>query len=466
MKCATWRSFFRRNRTNASNRRTNYAFEHLEFRRVLAASAAFDPVTGALTVSDDSTTENNILISYQNVDDRTLVVVTDHGQNILPGDVETNAVKSIIVAVAGGNDIVSLSYVGSEQFTQLYQTPLVDGGAGNDTIFGSKLSDLLYGVVGNDKILGLESGDHLYGGDGNDQIFGDYGSNDAPGSGDDFLYGESGIDQLFGDQGEDTLLGFSGRDVLFGGDGNDLLRGMDSEDHSAGGAGDDRMIWNPGDDTDVNEGGAGVDTAEFNGTELGNFFTVAPDGNYVRLGVMDPQFSLVHIGTTESIVINAGAGSDQIMVDDLTGTDVTRVSGNLGAGPDLSMGDGQIDRITVNATPGDDKIGISTLFVDTTTGSVPHFTIFGLTALVGVSSSDAIDQLVINTLSGNDTVNGSSLLAKDAALTIDGGDGNDSLTGGDGGDTLLGGNGDDTLIGGPGVDILDGGPGNDTETQD
>jgi Ca2+-binding RTX toxin-like protein len=459
------RALFRRNHTNKRrrNRGAAYGFEALESRRVLAATAAFNSTTGALTVSDGTSAENDILISYQTVGNQTLVVVTDHGQDILPGDVATSAVKSITVAVAGGNDTVSLSYVGSAQYTQLFQTPLVDGGEGDDTIFGSKLADLLYGVGGNDTLIGLEAGDQLYGGEGNDQIFGDYGSNDAPNSGDDYLYGERGLDQLFGDQGNDRLLGYADFDRLFGNDGDDLLLGMDGSDHVFGGAGDDRMIWNPGDENDLQEGGAGSDTAEFNGSELNNLFTLAANGNRVRLDVTDLQSFVIDIGTMEDVAIRPHSGDDEITINDLSGADAPGVSINLAPAHGVLTGDQQVDRITLNGTPGDDAFNVHTLFVDHLNGPIRSYMVAGWCLVL---STELTDQLVIKALAGNDTVNASSLSVNHTVLTIDGGDGNDSLTGSDGNDTLLGGNGDDVLIGGPGTDTLDGGPGNDTETQD
>ncbi len=145
--------------------RSRCDIEQLESRRVLAASAAFNAVTGALTVSDGSATANNIVISYQVIGMSTNVTVTDQGVSILSA-VAASGVKSITVASGGGNDTVNLGAVGSAQFTQLFQSPVVDGGDGNDTIYGSKLADLLYGVAGNDTVLGLEAADFLYGGAG------------------------------------------------------------------------------------------------------------------------------------------------------------------------------------------------------------------------------------------------------------------------------------------------------------
>jgi hypothetical protein len=61
----------------------------------------------------------------------------------------------------------------------------------------------------------------------------------------------------------------------------------------------------------------------------------------------------------------------------------------------------------------------------------------------------------------DDTVNGA---ASDEAMTIFGGEGNDSITGGSGADVIDGGEGDDTLAGGDGNDTLTGGEGDDTLT--
>lgn len=63
--------------------------------------------------------------------------------------------------------------------------------------------------------------------------------------------------------------------------------------------GNDQLVWNQGDDTDVNEGGAGVDVVEANGTRV-RFERVSPG-----------PFSL-DIGTSESLVVNALGGKDTV----------------------------------------------------------------------------------------------------------------------------------------------------------
>ncbi len=88
----------------------------------------------------------------------------------------------------------------------------IDGGNGNDKI---------YGLQGNDFLSGLNGNDQIFGGDGNDQIFGD--------SGNDKIYGEGSSDKLLGGDGNDLLDGWyksfqAGQiDELTGGKGSDTF---------------------------------------------------------------------------------------------------------------------------------------------------------------------------------------------------------------------------------------------------
>ena len=70
------------------------------------------------------------------------------------------------------------------------------------------------------------------------------------------------------------------------------------------------MIWNPGDGTDLNEGGAGIDTVEVNGGNGAETFTVTPNGTRVRFDRTDPAPFSIDIGTTENLVLNANGGDD------------------------------------------------------------------------------------------------------------------------------------------------------------
>ena len=94
---------------------------------------------------------------------------------------------------------------------------LLNGGLGDDTIYGFAGSDELIGNAGNDFLDGGKGRDLLNGGDGDDFLYG--------GKGKDLLNGGDGNDFLDGGRGRDTLLGYSGDDVLVGGAGKDRLDG-------------------------------------------------------------------------------------------------------------------------------------------------------------------------------------------------------------------------------------------------
>ena len=160
------------------------------------------------------------------------------------------------------------------------------------------------------------------------------------GTGDDTLTGGSGADQLFGQGDNDTLLGKGGNDLLFGGDGNDTLTGGDGDDQVFGQAGNDRMIWNPGDDTDIFEGGADTDTAEVNGGNGAETFTITANGARVRFDRVDPAPFSIDIGTTENLILNANGGDDVITAGNGLAT-LIKLTIDGGAGNDtITGGDG------------------------------------------------------------------------------------------------------------------------------
>lgn len=181
-------------------------------------------------------------------------------------------------------------------------TILVNGGAiviqgGSATVANTTLIQA-FGQGGNDTITLDESNGALP----RANLFG--------GTGNDLLTSGSGADMLFGQAGNDTLFGKGGADFLFGGTENDVLTGGDADDQVFGEAGDDRMIWNPGDDSDLFEGGAGIDTAEINGGNGAEAFTLTANGERVRFDRVNPAPFALDIGTTEKIVVNMNGGND------------------------------------------------------------------------------------------------------------------------------------------------------------
>ena len=138
------------------------------------------------------------------------------------------------------------------------------------------------------------------------------------------------------------------------------------------------------------------------------------------------------------------------MINDISGTDLTRIGSNLaanGGGDDAAA-----DNVMVNATQGDDVVVVN--------GGNRTADVLGLPAAISVTgAAPGTDRVTVNSLAGNDVIDASQVAADTALLTLNGGDNDDVLIGGAGNDTILGGAGDDVLLGGPGADILDGGTG-------
>jgi Ca2+-binding RTX toxin-like protein len=261
---------------------------------------------------------------------------------------------------------------------------LVNGGtvpvSGGTATVANTATIQVFGKGGNDTIALDESNGALPAA----QLFG--------GAGNDVLTGGSGADQLFGGVGNDTLFGKGGNDQLFGGAGNDVLTGGDGDDQVFGEAGNDVMIWNPGDDSDLFEGGDGTDTAEVNGGNGAETFTIAANGTRVRFDRVNPAPFFLDIGTTENLVVNANGGDDVI------------TAGN---------GLANLIKLTIDGGAGNDTI----------TGGDGNDTLLG---------GDGND--VITGGRGNDTA---QLGAGDDTFVWNPGDASDVVDGQDGTDTLL-----------------------------
>jgi RTX calcium-binding nonapeptide repeat (4 copies) len=218
----------------------------------------------------------------------------------------------------------------------------------------------------------------VFGGNGNDTISLD---NVAPPAGQALPTAH-----LFGGNGNDTLIGGAGNDNLDGGAGDDTVVGGKGTDTAFLGAGNDTFIWNPGDGNDVVEGGSGFDTLDFRGADrpAGETFSIDPNGSGATFNRPNGTIDLTDV---ERIQFEAqGQHSDNITINDLTGTDVKQVAIDLGAG--TAGGDGQVDKVFINATHG------QAITVADNNGVV---TVSGLTNTMTISNFEAnLDQLFIN----------------------------------------------------------------------
>src|SRR4051812_26856427 len=299
-----------------------------------------------------------------------------------------------------GNDVLT----GGSGNDQLF------GQAGNDTLLGKGGVDLLFGGTENDTLTGGDADDQAFGQSGNDRMIwnpgddtdlneggddtdtvevnGGNGSEQftatangirvrfdrvapAPfsidvGTSENLVLNANGGDDTFaatgtlaalvkltvdGGAGNDRLLGGNGNDVLLGGDGNDFVDGNQGSDVGLLGAGDDTFQWDPGDASDVVEGQDGADAMAFNGSNVNEKMEVAPNGGRVRL-TRDVANIVMDLNDVESVVAKTLGGTDSLVVDDLSGTDLVEVKADLAA--TAGGDDGQLDNVVVNATNGDD----------------------------------------------------------------------------------------------------------------
>ena len=418
------------------------------------------------------------------------------GRDTITLNQANGALPAAVLTGGAGNDVLT----GGAGNDQLF------GQSGNDTLLGGGGFDLLFGGNNNDTLTGGDADDQVFAQGGSDRMIWNPGDdtdlneggtgtdtvevngggggeqftttangtrvrfdrlNPAPfaidiGTSERLVLNANGGDDSFsasgnlaaligitadGGAGNDTLLGSNGIDLLLGGDGNDFVDGQQGNDVAFLGAGGDAFQWDPGDGSDVVEGQNGADDMLFNGSNANENMTVSANGARV-LFTRDLAAITMDLNDVESITANMFGGTDNLVVNDLSGTDVTDVAGDLaatGGGNDAAA-----DNVTVNATNDDDAVTVS--------GAGPNAQVSGLPALVSVSGAIAgSDRVTVNSLGGDDVVDASGLAATSALLTLNGGNGDDVLVGGAGDDVLLGGAGDDVLIGGPGTDTLDGG---------
>src|SRR5688500_2372736 len=161
------------------------------------------------------------------------------------------------------------------------------------------------------------------------------------------------------------------------------------------------------------------------------------------------------LNDVESIDFRALGGADNVVIGDLSGTDMTKIDLDL-RGPN-GGGDGAADTVTVNATNGADVFGAA--------GDAGGVNVFGLQTKVNIFFQEqANDRLTLNALGGDDVVNASSLEADGIQLTENGGLGVDILIGSEGGDLFNGGDGNDTALMGAGDDVFVWNPGDDNDT--
>ena len=412
------------------------------------------------------------------------------------------ALPAVQIFGGAGNDVIQGGSGGDMLFGQSDNDTLLGkggfdmlfGGAGNDVLTGGDADDQMFGEAGDDRMIWNPGDDtDLHeGGAGNDtsEVNGGNGDeqftvtangsrvrfdrvNPAPfsidiGTTENLVLNMNGGNDTFsatgdlaalinitvdGGAGNDTILGSNGADKLLGGDGDDFIDGQQGNDQIFLGAGNDTMQWDPGDGSDTVEGGDGTDTMLFNGSAGSEIFTASANGGRVvftrNLGsiVMD-------LNDVEKINLNALGGVDSVILNDLSGTDVTEAHLNLAGTIGGTVGDAAADIVTENGTNGDDIINVF--------GAGTSVSVLGLSARLNITNAEGDnDSLVIKGNGGNDAITATTLPAGVMKLTLDGGAGDDTILGSQGADTILGGDGNDFVFGDNGNDLAQMGTGDD-----
>src|SRR4051794_22630964 len=342
---------------------------------------------GAVAVPGGTPTVANVALIH---------VIGQGGNDIVTLNETSGALPKAILLGGAGNDTLT----GGSGADQLF------GQAGNDTHLAKGGNDLLFGGTENDTLTGGDADDQVFGQNGNDRMVWNPGDDtDLDEGGEDTdtveVNGGNGAEQFTttangarvrfdrvtpapfaldigtseslvlnanggddrhsatgnlaslikvtvdGGTGSDNVLGSNGGDVLFGGDGDDFVDAQQGNDVGFLGAGNDVFQWDPGDGSDVVEGQDGADAMQFNGANINERFEVSANGSRVRF-TRDIGNVVIDLDDVETLDTKTLGGADRVEVNDLAGTDLTDVVGDL-AGPG-GVNDNAEDNVTVNAT--------------------------------------------------------------------------------------------------------------------
>ncbi|PWS38690.1 hypothetical protein DFH01_05345 [Falsiroseomonas bella] len=356
------------------------------------------------------------------------------------------------------------------------------GGAGNDRLIGGALADTLSGDNGDDALFGMSGNDVLDGGDGQDRLVGD--------SGNDLLLGGAGNDTLFGGAGADTIELGSGFDRADGGSGSDRYRVAVTELSSSDlvadedGTADVLELLDVFDRTSLTYAGISISGAlagRIQGIERfllgsGNDTVLATnaigdsagaDAVTVVGGAGNDRLDISQVArltTPLAALLDGGDGADTLIggrgADTLSiGAGNDRVSGGLGNdlilapsadlnGLDNLNGEGGTDTLRL---VGNEALG-SGSFVGLSGVEIIELAAGGQAVTVPGAFADALG-FTMSTIrggAGDDSIDVSAF-ASNRRVTVELGNGNDTLFGGAGNDTVFAGQGVDEINVGGGI---------------
>ncbi len=397
-----------------------------------------------------------------------------------------------------GNDTDESEWLftsGNDAFVGLGGDDVINGGLGEDAIFGDGVDgtsagsagsydDILSGGGGNDLLVGGMGNDTLNGGDGVDVIFGDTFGDDQgthgwgtgwedpnfhPDSGagrngetytfDDLIHGGDGADFIYGQLGNDVLQGGEGADTIRGGVGNDTIYGGQN-----GSVATEVTVLS--EDFNANDGGFTYADGTFRGTTA----TAYESGTY-DAGNGEISVSLGGIDGDDILGMSGGFNKTFTVDNAQTGTEVTfryrlQMSSEFESdeyGEVLIAIDGQLygvggnDYVVRQAGDGNGGSSFDSGFVEVTV-DVGNLSAGNHTLTLG-------GFLNKKTFGDEDIeVSFTDVEVKGTQDIPDSDTDGDTIFGDEGEDTIFGQVGNDTIDGGSGADTIDGGEGNDIIT--
>lgn len=279
---------------------------------------------------------------------------------------------------AGGDAVVAYAQSGNLFGSATYYSASALPTGGDDRLVGTLDGDTLEGGAGNDLLYGLDGDDYLDGGTGYDRI-------DA-GAGNDEIYGGSGNDLIMGGEGDDIIQAGPGNDVVYGGKGDDtfifnagdgrLTIGQDYDD--IGYMGNDEGWYYDENGSNVLRFGAGIVLSDLKFSEQDGYLIIdiSSTGDQVRMAGYNPdsptfsdmvdnyEFADGSMATPQDILDAGIASAGTAGNDDLYGTagndSIEGGTGNdyfvTGKGNDRLMGGSGYDTYVFNLGNGVDTI--------------------------------------------------------------------------------------------------------------
>jgi len=254
---------------------------------------------------------------------------------------------------------------------------------------GIPTRDRLQGGNGNDRLYGLLDIDELKGGLGNDRLYGWYD--------DDFLYGENGNDELYGEQDNDVLYGNDGNDTLDGGIGADTMSGgngadvyyVDNADDVINDLGTDKVVDTVIVPVSISYAlGASIESATLIGADNSRL-----TGNLLANLLTGNSGNNVLYGAAGNDTLNGGAGNDTLKGG--TGIDTANyASVKTAVNANLTTGKATGDGIDVLST------------IENILGGAGNDTLMGNSAINNLSGGAGNDKIIGG--AGKDTLIGSA----------------------------------------------------------